>query len=122
MKKKKGIGLRYAAWGWWHSLSNERNMRIHACAAVAAVAVGAYARLERDEWLWVALSIALVMSAECVNTGMERVVDLVVGTRREPLAKAAKDTAAGAVLVMAAFALVVACLVLVPAAWERFAG
>ncbi|WP_309123048.1 diacylglycerol kinase family protein [Paenibacillus sp.] len=119
MKKKKGIGLRYAAWGWWHALRHERNMRIHAVAAAAAVAVGAYARLDRDDWLWVALSIALVWSAECVNTAMERVVDLVVGTEREPLAKAAKDTAAAAVLVLTAFSLVVAGTVLVPAALAR---
>jgi len=97
-------------------------MRIHVAAAAGAVALGVYGRLDRDEWLWVALSIAFVWSAECVNTAIERLVDLTCGTERSPLAKAAKDVAAAAVVAAAVFALVVAAAVLAPAAYDRWSS
>ncbi|MCI3919703.1 diacylglycerol kinase family protein [Paenibacillus sp. TRM 82003] len=116
--RRRIIGLRHAAAGLAHAIRTERNMRIHAAGALLAVAFGVYSRLSRDEWLWVALAIALVWSAECFNTAMERAVDR-VGEERHPLAKAAKDTAAAAVLVVSAFAVVVGALVLLPAFLTR---
>jgi len=119
---KRGIGLKYALQGLVHAARAERNMRIHLAAAAGAVALGVYGRITAAEWLWVALAIALVISAEAVNTAIERVVDLTVGTAREPLAGQAKDAAAGAVLVLAAFSLVVLAVVLVPAVLTRWNG
>lgn len=97
-------------------------MRIHIAAAVFAVGLGAYGGLDRDGWLWVMLSIAFVWSAECANSAIERVVDLTAGEERHPLAKAAKDMAAAAVLVAAAFALGVGCVVIAPAVVQRIGG
>lgn len=119
--KRRLIGFRHAVAGVAHVVRTERNMRIHVAGAVLAVAFGAYSGLSRDEWLWVALAIALVWFAECVNTAVERTVDR-IGEERHPLAKAAKDAAAGAVLIAAAFALVVALLVLLPAFLSRAGG
>jgi len=119
---KRGIGLKYALKGLLHATRAERNMRIHAAAAVGAIALGVYGRITPAEWLWVLLAIALVIGAEAVNTAIERVVDLTVGTAREPLAGQAKDAAAGAVLVLAAFSLVVLGVILVPAVLARWNG
>lgn len=95
-------------------------MRIHLAGAAVAVGLGLYCGLERWEWLWIAFSIALVFSAECINTAIERTVDLASEGKRYPLGKAAKDTAAAAVLVVSLFSLIVAALVLVPALLEKF--
>jgi len=93
-------------------------MQFHVAAAAAAVALGLYAGLTGGEWLWIALAIAFVWSAELINTAVERAVDL-YGPEHTPLGKAAKDTAAAAALVASAFALVVALAVLLPALVDR---
>jgi len=126
--KKRGsfLGLepesfRFAAEGVWNAVRKEAHMRFHVLAAAAAVLLGVSLGIGLGEWLWVALAIALVWSAELVNTAVERLVDL-VSPERQPLAKAAKDTAAGAVLVAAAFAILVGCLVFGPRLWALLAG
>lgn len=96
-------------------------MRFHLLAAVAAVLLGVAFGIGPGEWLWVGLAIAFVWSAELVNTAVERLVDL-VSPERQPLAKAAKDTAAGAVLVAAVFAVLVGCTVFGPRLWALLAG
>lgn len=87
-----------------------RNMRFHAAAAWGALWLGAWARLDRAELAAVALAVALVLFAELANTAVEAAVDL-VRPDHHPLARAAKDYAAGAVLVAAAGAAVTGLLV-----------
>ncbi|HEY8530247.1 MAG TPA: diacylglycerol kinase family protein [Paenibacillaceae bacterium] len=111
--------FRFAAEGVWNAIRTEAHMRFHVIAALAAVLLGAALGIGPAEWLWVALAIALVWSAELVNTAVEHLVDL-VSPERQPLAKAAKDTAAGAVLVAAVFAVVVGCMVFGPRLWALF--
>ena len=55
----------------------------------------------------------MVMALELVNTAVEAVVDLVT-EERHPLAKIAKDTAAGAVLIAAIMAAIVGLIIFVP--------
>ena len=89
-------------------------MRFHLFAAFAVVVCASWLRVSRTDWLWLLLAIALVLAAELLNTAVERMVDLTAGEMQHPLAKAAKDTAAGAVLVMAVFAAAVGGAVLGP--------
>lgn len=110
--------FKYAWEGLRHAVRTERNMRFHVAAAVAAVLLGAYGRLDLNEWLWVALAVVLVISAECFNTAIERLTDL-ESSKQHPLAKAAKDTAAAGVLAAACFAAIVGILVLLPAVLAR---
>ncbi|TJW12109.1 diacylglycerol kinase family protein [Parvibacter caecicola] len=92
----------------------QRNMKIHVAAAVAVVVAGLLCRLAPLEWCAVALCIGAVCALECVNTAVEAAVDLVT-EEYHPLAKVAKDCAAGAVLVAAAASVAVGMLVFVPA-------
>ncbi|RJG26123.1 diacylglycerol kinase family protein [Paenibacillus thiaminolyticus] len=95
------------AWeGILYAFRTQRNMRVHAAAAVAACLLGAGFRISTGEWLWLALAITLVVSAELMNTAVESAVDLTMPDPH-PLAKITKDTAAGAVLVTAVFAVIV---------------
>ena len=78
---------------------------------MAAAAAGLLLRLPPAAWAIVALAVGLVFAAELVNTALEALVDL-ASPGEHPLAKRAKDIAAGAVLVAAAAALAAgACVV-----------
>jgi len=91
----------------------EYNARVHALATVIAVSAGFILGIDRLEWVALVLTIAAVWSLEAVNTAIEAVCDL-VSPEQHPLVKKAKDVAAGAVLVAALAALVVAGLIFIP--------
>jgi hypothetical protein len=84
----------------------------------AALAEGGAARVAV-----VIVACGLVLAAEGMNTALERAIDR-VGRERHPLAGAAKDSAAGAVLVAALAAAAVGGVLLLPhvaACWQAFA-
>lgn len=93
--------FRDAFFGVWLAYREEPNLRFHlfaaSCAAVAGYAVG----LTGWEVAYLAVTIAIVLFAELVNTAVERTVDLAADGRRHPLAATAKEVAAGAVLLAA---------------------
>ncbi len=102
------------AWsGVLHALRTQRSMKIHAICALVVVVAGFIFQISGTEWLAVLLAIGGVLAFECLNTAVEAVVDLVTATY-EPLAKIAKDCAAGAVLLMAIAAACVGLIVFVP--------
>ena len=102
------------AWaGFCHALRTQRNMRLHLIAAAAAVALGAFLGLDAGEWSVLALSCALVISMETMNTALESVVDI-ASPRFSQLARHAKDCAAGAVLVASLSSLVVGGCIFIP--------
>ena len=98
-------------------LALQANARIHACAAVAAVALGIFFKIERWEWCAVAGAIGLVFAAEGLNTAVEALTDL-VSPNEHPLAGRAKDMAAGAVLCAAIAAAVLGAIVFLPRLWS----
>lgn len=103
----------YAFEGIYHVLKTQRNMKVHLAATLLVAAVGLFLRLSVYEWLAVSFAIFFVLAAECINTAIEAIIDL-VSPQSHPLAKIAKDCAAGAVLLAAINSLVVAYLVLEP--------
>ena len=98
------------AWQGIARASRERNFRIHCVVAVAAFTLCAVLRVEPWGWVVVAIAVGLVLSSECINTALESVVDL-ASPEIHPLAKTAKDCAAGSVLILAMMAVVVGCVV-----------
>lgn len=102
------------AWeGIAYTACTQRNMKIHFAVGAVAVALGFLLGIDAPSWAAVAICIAVVLAAECLNTALESVVDLVSPGYAE-LAKRAKDCAAGAVLVCALGAVAVAVAVFVP--------
>lgn len=99
--------VKYAISGIVSMIQSENNARIHLLATMLVLAAGYYFHISTIDWLWIALSIALVWAAEAINTAIEALVDLYT-TEQHPLAKKAKDVAAAAVFIVAGFALVVA--------------
>ena len=94
----------------------QANARIHALATVSVAALGFVLELAEWEWCAVVLAIAFVWSAECFNTAMEDMVDLVSPERRA-LAGRIKDLAAGAVLAAAISAAAVGAIIFGPKLW-----
>lgn len=104
----------FAAAGILHILRSQPNARFHLAATLAVVGLAVWTRVTRLEWLALVLASGLVWTAEALNTALEAVVDL-ASPQVHPLAKTAKDVAAGAVLLAAVAALAVAGLVFIPA-------
>lgn len=114
-KQKSSLlsSFRCAFCGIWACIRQERNMKIHLFMALCATVFGLALHISRMEWLVCLIFFALVMGAELVNTAVEAVVDL-ASPQRHPLAKLAKDTSAGAVLVCAIFAAIAGGIIFVP--------
>lgn len=104
----------YAFEGIFTCIRNERNMKIHVAVTLLVIIAGFILGLSVTEWCICLGLFGLVMALELVNTAVEAVVDLVVTAERHPLAKIAKDTAAGAVLIAAIMAAVIGLLIFVP--------
>jgi diacylglycerol kinase (ATP) len=86
-------------------------MRTHFIAALVVLLAALFLRVSALEFALLALSILFVLFAELINTAVEALVDL-VSPDFHPLAKIAKDTAAGAVLVAACGAGIMGYLIL----------
>ena len=93
--------------------SKEQNLRFHLCSAMIVIIAGIFTRLSITEWMILTIVMALVISAELINTAIERVVDL-ASPEIHPLAKDAKDIAAGAVLVFAVASVIIGLLIFLP--------
>jgi diacylglycerol kinase (ATP) len=93
-----------------HVLRTQRNMRIHFAVAVAVLAIAAATRVSKIELIALLLAIAFVLIAEMINTAIEGAIDAAT-TSFDPMAKLAKDIAAGAVLIASVNAVAVGYLV-----------
>ncbi len=102
--------LRYAVEGIGYCIKTQRNMRIHIVIAIIVLMTGLLLRIGRAEFVMVLMSISMVFICEIVNTAVERAVDTAT-MEYHPIAKIAKDVAAGAVLVAALNSVIVGLLV-----------
>ncbi len=104
----------HAGEGIAYSLRTQRNMRIHAGFALAAIILGFVYAITPTQWLIVILCIGCVFGLECINTALESLVDLVSPEYHE-LAKHAKDAAAAGVLCAAIASLIIGVMLYAPA-------
>jgi diacylglycerol kinase (ATP) len=121
LRSKNSVdSFRHALNGVLLSFKTQRHLRVHFIVAVLVLIAGFVWRLPRAELLILIGAISLVILAELLNTALETVVDLVT-TDYHPLAKVAKDVAAGAVLVASVNAALIGVLLFldVPRLQER---
>ena len=100
----------FAFEGVIHVLRTQRNMRIHFLLAVIVLVWALFAGVTKLELIALLLAISFVLIAEMVNTAIEAAID-VATTSFDPMAKLAKDIAAGSVLIAAVNAIAVGYLV-----------
>lgn len=111
----------FAFAGLWFLLRTQRNARIELSIGVAACVLAGWLGIHRTEWAVLIFTIALVLILEGLNTAVELCVDLAMPDRH-PLAKHAKDLAAGMVLIAALASVAVGLLILGPPLWARLGG
>src|SRR5919202_4935018 len=100
----------YAFEGIIHVLRTQRNMRIHFVVAVVVLVIAIVSDVSKVELMLLTLSITFVLIAEMINSAIEGAID-VATTSFDPMAKLAKDVAAGAVLIATVNAVIVGYLV-----------
>ena len=110
--------LEFALTGIFTAFKEEKNMRSHVLSAVAAIIAGLIFRISATEWLFLLLSIFLVIAFEIMNSAVENVVDLASDYHFSMRAKNAKDMAAGAVLVVSGFAVITGLIIFLPKLWD----
>ena len=109
--------FRFAFSGWWHVIRTQRNAWIHALVSLAVLAVSVWLRISRIELAVILLTIAMVWTAEFLNTALEAVVDLASPSKHH-LAKIGKDVGAAGVLIAAGASVLVGLLILGPPLWR----
>jgi undecaprenol kinase len=103
----------FAFAGVWYLLRTQRNARIEAVIGILVCGMGGWLRISRVEWAVIVFTIALVLILEGLNTAIECAIDL-ASPGIHPLAKAAKDLAAGMVLIASIASIAVGLLILGP--------
>jgi len=109
-------GFGYAFHGVWYTFRTQRNIRVHLAAALLITIAGLLLHVSALEFALLYTAIASVFVAEMFNTVIEICVDL-AQPEYHPLAKIAKDVAAGAVLLSAILAVIIGLFVLGPHLW-----
>jgi len=105
--------FRCALRGMWTVLASQHNARIHLLATVCACGTGLLIGISLLEWCAIVIAIAMVWTAEALNTALEFLCD-VASPEFHPLVQKAKDVAAAAVLCSAIGAAVIGLLVFGP--------
>ena len=108
----------FAFAGLFHLFRSQRNARIELAIGLGACGVGVWVGISRVEWAVIVFTIALVLILEGLNTAVEAAIDL-ASPKYHPLAKAAKDLAAGMVLIASIASVAVGLLILGPPLWAR---
>jgi diacylglycerol kinase (ATP) len=108
------VSFKYAWAGITYAFQTQRNFRIHVAVCALAIGLSVFLQLETVQVSIIAITSGLVLTLELVNTAIESIVDLTVKQSYHELAKVAKDCAAGAVLVSALVALLVASILIFP--------
>lgn len=110
--------FRHAFRGWWYVIRTQRNAWLHAVITTLVVLIAFWLRLPLRDWALLLMTIALVWTAEFINTALEAVVDL-ASPQNHPLAKVGKDVGAAAVLIAAMTSILIGLLILGPPLWEK---
>ncbi|WP_394137497.1 diacylglycerol kinase family protein [Cytobacillus oceanisediminis] len=95
------------------AVKKEKNLQIHLVISAAVILLGIMLAISRLEWIMVLFAIGGMLSLELMNTAVERVVDLATEDYH-PLAKQAKDIAAGAVFIYAALSVIIGAIIFLP--------
>ncbi|MCW5854543.1 MAG: diacylglycerol kinase family protein [Anaerolineales bacterium] len=107
--------------GMAYVLRTQPNAWVHGFVTLAVVVLGLWLRVGLGDWVLLAVAVGLVWVAEFFNTALEAIVDL-ASPQQHPLAKAAKDVSAAAVVLAALTSSVLGVLVLGPPLWARLFG
>jgi diacylglycerol kinase len=118
---RRATSFRAAFSGLLRLVTSERHFQLHLIAGTCAVILAAFLNFNRLEWAILLVTIGLVLVAEGLNSAIERAIDTTTPSFH-PLAKAAKDIAAAAVLIAAIISVIVGLLLYGPKLWALLAA
>lgn len=125
-KDRKAFDLRrllrsftYAWNGLMFVIKNEQNMRIHLSAAFLVILLAIFLDISRSQFILLFIVIGIVLSLEMMNTAIEKTIDLITADYH-PLAKVAKDVAAGAVFLFSLIAVIIGFFIFLPPLLKLF--
>lgn len=102
------------AWtGIRQTFKTERNFQIHCMMSMIVITVALIVELSKLEWIIILFLIGGILSLELINTALEKTIDLIT-SEYHPLAKMAKDAAAGAVFIYTILAVIIGFLIFFP--------
>lgn len=107
----------YAFKGVKYAYTTQLNFKVHAVATLATIVMGVFLHISLNEWLWIILAIALVITAEMLNTAIEILTDIVSPEWNEKAGRV-KDLSAGSVIIVAAFAVISGLVIFLPKLYQ----
>lgn len=115
VNKSKNVisSFKYAFQGMFSALKTERNLKIHVTIMILVIIAGIVLKISKIEWIICIILFGLVIGGEMLNSAIETVVDIAMPDIN-PKAKFAKDTAAGAVLVLAIASAIIGFMIFGP--------
>jgi diacylglycerol kinase len=113
--------FKYSYEGIKYAYTKEQSMTIHLTITAFVIMAGIIYQITYTEWLLCIVMIAIILAIELLNTSIEAVVDLAC-PKIHPLAKIAKDTASGAVLIFAIAAFVIGLMIFLPHVIDTLGG
>lgn len=115
MRMKKMVdSFNYAISGIVETVRTQRNMKIHLIAALCVLIACFLIDISKAEFLILCITVTMVLAAEVINTAIEATIDM-AANHYHPLAKIAKNAAAGAVLITAINSLIVGYIIF----WDK---
>ncbi len=102
------------------AIRSERNIRVHLATALFVMLLGVFLGLDSVKICILLLTVAMVVSMEMINSAIEFSLDAVFHNRYSKLVGMAKDISAGAVMFVTIIAIVIGCLIFLPAIWTKF--
>jgi len=118
----RALSFRYAFSGWWYVIRTQRNAWIHIVISLAVIVISFWVKLPPRDWAVIILAMAMVWTAEFLNTALEAVVDLATEHKQHELARVGKDVGAAAVLIVALSAVLIGLLILGPPLYRLLFG
>lgn len=98
--------------GIWYAVKTGRNLKVQLVIAIIVVIASIYFKLSITEWMFLSFATMLVIITEVINTAIEETVNLCTN-KYHPIAKIAKDVAAGAVVLSALNAVIMAIFIFI---------
>ncbi len=103
----------YSMEGIIYTIKNEQSIIVMLLATILAIIIGLWLRIKPIEWVFVFLTIGIVLAFELINTAIEATIDL-LSPEFHPLAKIAKDTGSAAVFITTIFAVIIGGVIFIP--------
>jgi diacylglycerol kinase len=111
--------FRYAAQGFLYIVRYEHNARIHLFISGVVLIMGFLLHIRRLEWVLVLLCMGFVLTAEMINTAIEKLADIVSPLKNEQI-RVIKDISAAVVLLSSFLAMISGLIIFVPYLWQLF--